>query len=956
MSSIPTTFLEVDDVLWEEARTIHGNDIPVPKELYKGLYDLNSAALCFSGGGIRSAAFCLGFMQALAETSTNQGDGKEPPTALLAQFHYLSTVSGGGYIGSWLSAWRRNTSLNDIIKALSARGRADFPQLAWLRAFSNYLTPKVGLFSLDTWTATTLWIRNLLLNWSVVLPPACVVILFQKLIGLVSVWIIEWDMGGEAKPRWDGSDGSIFYAKWMIEVVVSPVAAATFLAFAIIFLSAQRPGSRTSSNGGPTEKTVLICYVLPSLLSAFFLTELCASEWAGNYFLACAESTSRLPWPITGKYCDGRLAKITGDFNVARYPLWYYLISSAAIGASLYFLAYQSGRLWLFLRGCVNYHNSDSRDGWSWCLSGAVYGALVGLSFYVYLIIPDEGLPIVQNSSTRLPVYFIHLVFMVPWILISQLLAEMVFLGASSRQDGSDSDREWFARAGGWLLAIAVSWFLFTFLLYFSEIVKFFFFKTGESGDKINEISKAATSIAAISGLLAALFGSSRIQPKPGSARSWPSRAIDVALPVFAVVFAGASIVALSQGLDLLLFGGALIDVTPAQLSDFKWGYRFTAVVVAMVLFSAVAALASASININRFSLHAMYRNRLINAFLGASNTKRNPDAFTGFDAADNPTMTSLAASQSGGKGLFHILNLTLNAVATRNLAWQERKAEAFTVSPLHCGSANEGYRPSSEYGGQITLGTAMAISGAAASPNMGYQSSPAITFLLTLFNVRLGWWLGNPGPSGDSVYKTQGPNIALAPMIREAAGLTTDNGKYVYLSDGGHFDNLGLYEMVRRRCRFIVVIDAGRDQNYNFEDLSNACRKVEIDFGKTIRFDRLYALKPRKDDCPTLNDAPYHALGSIAYSDQDLGQILYIKPGYYGVEGTSIVGYANAHLDFPHQSTLNQWFSESQFESYRALGQEIGSLLVKRAAQGAGDKGPLTIRALFSGLQVGAA
>jgi hypothetical protein len=121
---------------------------------------LKSVALCFSGGEIRSAAFCLGVMQAFAEPSTNQTEGEEAPTALLAQFQYLSTVSGGGYIGSWLSAWRRNSSSNDIIKALAARGQPDFSQLTWLRAFSNH--PKIGLFSLDTWTAATLWVRNLL--------------------------------------------------------------------------------------------------------------------------------------------------------------------------------------------------------------------------------------------------------------------------------------------------------------------------------------------------------------------------------------------------------------------------------------------------------------------------------------------------------------------------------------------------------------------------------------------------------------------------------------------------------------------------------------------------------------------------------------------------------------------------------------------------------------------------
>lgn len=197
----------------------------------------------------------------------------------------------------------------------------------------------------------------------------------------------------------------------------------------------------------------------------------------------------------------------------------------------------------------------------------------------------------------------------------------------------------------------------------------------------------------------------------------------------------------------------------------------------------------------------------------------------------------------------FHILNITLNLVSARNLSWQERKAASFTVSPRHCGTPNAfelqskhvpavggAYRPTAEYGGGITLGTAMAISGAAVSPNMGYHSSPAVTFLMCMLNVRLGWWLGNPAVERDRPYAKEGPNFALGALLAETLGLTTEDRKYVYLSDGGHFDNLGLYEMVRRRCRFILIVDAGYDPNFEFEDLGNAVRKIWIDLNVAIR------------------------------------------------------------------------------------------------------------------------
>jgi hypothetical protein len=117
----------------------------------------------------------------------------------------------------------------------------------------------------------------------------------------------------------------------------------------------------------------------------------------------------------------------------------------------------------------------------------------------------------------------------------------------------------------------------------------------------------------------------------------------------------------------------------------------------------------------------------------------------------------------------------------------------------------------------------------------MGYHSSSAVTFLLALFNIRLGWWLGNPGRAGADTYRKASPNVSVGPLLSEAFGLTDSCHPYVYLSDGGHFENLGLYEMVLRRCHCILVVDAGCDPQLNFEDLGNAIRKIRIDLGIDI-------------------------------------------------------------------------------------------------------------------------
>ena len=117
-------------------------------------------------------------------------------------------------------------------------------------------------------------------------------------------------------------------------------------------------------------------------------------------------------------------------------------------------------------------------------------------------------------------------------------------------------------------------------------------------------------------------------------------------------------------------------------------------------------------------------------------------------------------------------MNTTLNLVRSGDkLAWQQRKSESFSMTPFFCGNHRQGYRPSADYGGHsgISLSTAMAISGAAANPNMGYNSSPSVGFLMTLFNARLGAWLGNTNRYGQMTYRRNGPHQALVAAVRRA-------------------------------------------------------------------------------------------------------------------------------------------------------------------------------------------
>jgi len=379
------------------------------------------------------------------------------------------------------------------------------------------------------------------------------------------------------------------------------------------------------------------------------------------------------------------------------------------------------------------------------------------------------------------------------------------------------------------------------------------------------------------------------------------------------------------------------------------------------VAFLAVCVFLSIRVNLNEFSMNLFYRNRLVRAYLGASHSTRMPNPFTGFDPHDELQLKDLRADHCYS-GPFPIVNTALNVVSGKDLAWQERKAESFVLTPLRCGfdtwleqidlkdensptkrSAGVqkyGYRPTEHFGFSdvgLRLGTAVSISGAAASPNMGYHSSPALAFLMTIFNVRLGYWAGNP--RHDSSWMNPGPQIGLLYLLAELFGQTNDEARYVYLSDGGHFENLALYELVKRRCKFIIVCDADSDAAYAFGDIGNAIRRCREDIGVEIDL-RLGELTPKtasEDKAGSGAQVPalskwHWAIGKINYKlvdpDAEDGILVYIKTSITGDESPDVVNYQRQHPDYPHQTTADQWFTESQFESYRRLGQHVVEVL----------------------------
>ena len=323
-----------------------------------------------------------------------------------------------------------------------------------------------------------------------------------------------------------------------------------------------------------------------------------------------------------------------------------------------------------------------------------------------------------------------------------------------------------------------------------------------------------------------------------------------------------------------------------------------------------------------------------------------------GFDPRDDMRLANLAGPDFTGP--YPLVNATLNLVAGEDLAWQQRKGASFIFTPKFCGyqisgrpeargdarpelpdsAMVPGYCETRHYAypeaGGISLGTAMAISGAAASPNEGYHSSPATAFLMTLFDVRLGWWLGNPA---RKKYRHSAPKFALVHLMRELFGMANEKSNFVYLSDGGHFENLGIYELVRRRCRYIIACDADQDGDLAFEDLGNAIRKCRTDMGLDIDIDvdsiRRQATGMSRWHC---------AVGTIHYEMLEegatAGTLVYIKSSLTGDEAADVLSYRAQQPAFPEEPTADQWFDESQFESYRKLGYHAGLITLGAAGQ----------------------
>ena len=179
----------------------------------------------------------------------------------------------------------------------------------------------------------------------------------------------------------------------------------------------------------------------------------------------------------------------------------------------------------------------------------------------------------------------------------------------------------------------------------------------------------------------------------------------------------------------------------------------------------------------------------------------------------------------------------------------------------------------------------------------------------MTMFNARLGWWMGNPRDKHN--WLRSGPRRGLLYLLNELFGLTNDRTHFVNLSDGGHFENLGIYELVRRRCRYIIACDAEQDEHVDFQRPGDAIRKCRTDFGAEISVSARASGHGQRD-------SPLHCvLGDITYADGEQGTLLYLKSSVTGDEPADVLEYAAAKRRF--RTTRRSPTSSSTSRSSRA-------------------------------------
>ena len=873
--------------------------------------------------------------------------------------------------------------LNDAMPEGALAAGAD--PIHHLRLFSNYLTPRKGLLSADTWRAVATVSRNLVLTWFVLIPVLLGVVLLGQLyfvaqpfdIGVVRDFVTPPGTGGAAD--WSVILGRAWTAARVVGAVLvllvvvtvlwmrfnnagSPLthdlslaALALMIVGAMVIALPQRDGCgdlteclRGLGESSPISAADLCLALLTAVAAALIWwrvvrlprSNLAPSETARRKQIQSTQATRWHGWLLTTWVAATAVLVFAGFAHEAAAGVVQALstLNLKSLGAALTVASTIAGTIFTALK------LAPTGGGEAKGRTGAALPSRI-----VFALTPSLVLLLLGAAAACLTHTALAGVLVDPDVDLTVLTFEaMVGVGlclvfAAYEAATGEGWRKWVLP--GLCAALAgIALVTAGHALAFATDAPFFTSAIGTHGF-------------ALAFLLEFLAAAVVLVATGQWQRSENGRVLSLAR------FGGASLAA------LFLIAFRLADLPPVDDDRrLQWTALYAAVGLLTLIGSWVVALGWMA-DPNALSLHTFYRARLVRGYLGASNWKRNIERTEITDAVEGDDIALRALENCAHGGPYHLVNTTLNLVGGRDLSAAQRHAASFVLSKLYCGSVRTGYRETEEYmAGELTLGAAIAASGAAVSPEMGARTpSAALAMLLTLLNVRLGFWA--PAPHR---HHWRLPQARVWPyyVLRESLSQTTDLSSYCYLTDGGHFDNTGLYSLVERGCRFIVLVDNGADPQPDFEDLGDAIRRCRIDFEAEIDLD-VSGFQP--DGRP----APRHSVvGTVTYSEahasqlgwppgSDLtGSIVWFKPALGADEPADVRQYGLQHPVFPQQSTADQWFDEAQFESYRKLGQfcaEQAFAPARAALQRngrLGDEQRLAaedVRALFEGMRAGA-
>ena len=862
--------------------------------------------VALSGGGIRSATFSLGLFQALARHDR------------LKEIDYLSTVSGGGYFGGFFGKLFQpapegaGKPIDSANRARTTLADSQSAPLTWLRENGRYIAP-TG--SGDFFFAAAIYLRNwVAVQYVVGITLLTVFLLANTLRG----WAWDTAMGCAMEDAIGGAMMPVLWASpWLI---------------------------------------------LPGALAAIALVPLGVAYW------------------LTQKYQESRLTGLRRAVAHWNYPLTALVL---LIGLAI-------GTLFLLQRGSAPAWVPDGGAA-PWCYAYVIFAGLMSIAVYAlsgWQAPQGTEISLARNRLSR-------------WL--GQVLLGFVMLAAFAIVDslGQTAYAVWSTNRGS-IVAVGLASGAAVFIAR-----QFAGYLTSDQSHSRKLMHIPTQVIGLIVGVLLALIVAT-FWAAVAHAILWQGQTPSGDPGQQLIEHYAPAKPVLSLSVD------SRIIVSPPEVRPAAAGPTSPEVALAgsaFIVALVIGLLTGKTMSfLNLSTIQPFYAARLTRAYLGACNphrtgygadTKsggtRNPNALnvTEVIAGDDVRLENYRPDANGGP--LHLINVTINetVAGTSQLEQRDRKGLGMAIGPcgisvarihhaMWSGKEQDKQReltPIASSGGEfavferlpthvdsLTLGQWVGVSGAAFTTGLGARTNLGLSLLLGFSNVRLGyWWDSGIAPRSRKENQQRLLHVAkptdwLEPLFSAQVYLADEflarfhgpHRQRWYLSDGGHYENTALYELIRRRLPLMITSDNGCDGKYLFDDVANLVRKARIDFNAEVRFldhDELDALldpavrkafgtpaelRPASADEPggdvtTPARSRCHALLARIYYDGNSAPgslLVVVKPSLMGDEPLDVLQYHDRHPTFPQETTMDQFFDEAQWESYRKLGSHIGDLL----------------------------